>query len=219
MVSILIPMNELTDRQKAIYDFVTLRIKQNQIPPTWSEIAHAFGFASTRAVQKHLQAIEAKGYLSLHRGQARGISLPTYTRLQARSVSLRLPILGRVAAGSPIGADANFDFTDDDDVLSLDRAMFSPTPDYLLKIKGDSMQDDGIFDADLVAIKRSNTANQNQIVVARLDGEITIKRFQQIKHEIFLLPRNPNFTPIKIKPEVEFAIEGVYCGLIRRGST
>lgn len=205
-------MNELTDRQQEILDFVTDTITRTSIPPSWQEIAHAFGFASTRAVQKHLQAIATKGYLTLHPGQTRGISLRGRNRQISRSKTLSLPILGRVAAGGPIGAD---NITDEQ--MLVDRTMFSPMPDYLLKVKGQSMQDDGIWDGDLVAVHRTNTASNNDIVVARIDGEITIKRFKQTKTKILLLPRNPDFSPIEVPADADFAIEGIYCGLVRKG--
>ena len=211
-VHILVPMNELTDRQQAILDFVSKRIVQTNLPPTRAEIAEAFEIASTRGVQKHLEALAVKGYLRLQPGLSRGISLQSRNRAASRSNSISLPILGRVAAGGPIGAD---NITDEQ--MLVDRTMFSPMPDYLLKVKGQSMQDDGIWDGDLVAVRRTNTASNNDIVVARIDGEITIKRFKQTKTKIFLLPRNPDFAPIEVPPDADFAIEGVYCGLVRKG--
>ena len=211
-VHILVPMNELTDRQQAILDFVSKRIVQTSLPPTRAEIAEAFEIASTRGVQKHLVALAVKGYLRLQPGLSRGISLQSRNRVASRSNPISLPILGRVAAGGPIGAD---NITDEQ--MLVDRTMFSPMPDYLLKVKGQSMQDDGIWDGDLVAVRRTNTASNNDIVVARIDGEITIKRFKQTKTKIFLLPRNPDFAPIEVPPDADFAIEGVYCGLVRKG--
>jgi repressor LexA len=205
-------MNELTDRQQAILDFVSKKIAQTSLPPTRAEIAEAFEIASTRGVQKHLEAIAAKGYLRLQPGLSRGISLQARNRAALHGNSISLPILGRVAAGGPIGAD---NITDEQ--MLVDRTMFSPMPDYLLKVKGQSMQDDGIWDGDLVAVRRTNTANNNDIVVARIDGEITIKRLKQTKTKIFLLPRNPDFAPIEVPPDADFAIEGVYCGLVRKG--
>ena len=129
--------------------------------------------------------------------------------------ALRLPVLGRVAAGAPIGADAPLD----DDALRhlvLDRALFATRPDYLLRVRGDSMRDDGILDGDLVAIQRSASARDGQTVVARLDDEVTIKRLQLDGHGgVRLLPRNAAHAPIEVKPGQEFAIEGVFCGLVR----
>jgi repressor LexA len=206
-------MPDLTDRQQAILDFVRERIAADGMPPTWAEIARAFGFRQTRAAQKHLQALEAKGYLTLLPGKARGIRLPAS---QTNSnEQRRLPILGRVAAGLPIGADAPLDVEAERHLL-VDRGLFSTAPDYLLRVQGDSMRDDGILDGDLVAVRRASEARSGQTVVARLDDEITIKRLQvESDGRIRLLPRNPDFAAIAIQPGQDFAIEGVYCGLIR----
>ena len=208
-------MPDLTDRQQAILDFVRERIAADGLPPTWAEIARAFGFRQTRAAQKHLQALEAKGYLTLLPGKARGIRLSPLARPRTPrgDDDVELPILGRVAAGLPIGADAGVQRH-----LLLDRRLFSSPPDYLLRVQGDSMREDGILDGDLVAVHRASQARDGQTVVARLDDEITIKRLQ-LKSDggIRLLPRNPDYAAIEVKPGQDFAIEGVYCGLIREG--
>ena len=208
-------MPDLTDRQQAILDFVRERIAADGLPPTWAEIARAFGFRQTRAAQKHLQALEAKGYLTLLPGKARGIRLSPLgqPRTPRGDDDVELPILGRVAAGLPIGADAGVQKH-----LLLDRRLFSSPPDYLLRVQGDSMREDGILDGDLVAVHRASQARDGQTVVARLDDEITIKRLQ-LKSDggIRLLPRNPDYAAIEVKPGQDFAIEGVYCGLIREG--
>ncbi|HZV24430.1 MAG TPA: transcriptional repressor LexA [Luteimonas sp.] len=208
-------MPDLTDRQQAILDFVRERIAADGLPPTWAEIARAFGFRQTRAAQKHLQALEAKGYLTLLPGKARGIRLSPLAqpRTPRGDDDVELPILGRVAAGLPIGADAGVQKH-----LLLDRRLFSSPPDYLLRVQGDSMREDGILDGDLVAVHRASQARDGQTVVARLDDEITIKRLQ-LKSDggIRLLPRNPDYAAIEVKPGQDFAIEGVYCGLIREG--
>ena len=205
---------DLTDRQQAILDFVRERIAADGLPPTWAEIARAFGFRQTRAAQKHLQALEAKGYLTLLPGKARGIRLspPAQARTSLRDGEVELPILGRVAAGLPIGADAGVQRH-----LLLDRRLFSSPPDYLLRVQGDSMREDGILDGDLVAVHRTNDARDGQTVVARLDDEITIKRLQLMEDGIRLLPRNPDYAPIDVASDQDFAIEGIYCGLIREG--
>ena len=204
-------MDELTARQQAILDFVAARIQGEGLPPTLAEIARAFGFNQTRAAHKHLLALEAKGHLTLMPGKARGIRLHGRNAPRQRRIdSLELPVLGRVAAGAPIGADAGIERH-----LLLDRAMFFPTPDYLLKVKGDSMIDDGIFDGDLVAVHRTPVAENGQIVVARLEGEVTVKRLRRNKDGIALLPRNPDYAPILIADGADFAIEGLYCGLVR----
>jgi repressor LexA len=124
--------------------------------------------------------------------------------------TLRLPVLGRVAAGTPIGADIG-----SDNVVLLDRSLFFPSPDYLLKVKGDSMRDDGIFDGDLIGVHRTPTARSGEIVVARIDDEITVKLLKIGKDSIRLLPRNPDYAPIEVRPDQDFAIEGLYCGLVR----
>src|SRR6188472_3438713 len=156
MVPILIPMDELTPRQQAILDFVAAKVEAEGMPPTLAEIAAAFGFNQTRGAHKHLLALEAKGRLRLLPGKARGIRLQAPARPR-RGDSLELPVLGRVAAGAPIGADAGVERH-----LLLDRAMFFPTPDYLLKVRGDSMIDDGIFDGDLIAVHRTPVAENGQ---------------------------------------------------------
>jgi repressor LexA len=210
---------DLTDRQQAILDFVRERIAADGLPPTWAEIARAFGFRQTRAAQKHLQALEAKGYLTLLPGKARGIRLSplpqsplSQPHTPPRNDEVELPILGRVAAGLPIGADAGVQRH-----LLLDRRLFSSPPDYLLRVQGDSMRGDGILDGDLVAVHRTSQARNGQTVVARLDDEITIKRLQLGSDGIRLLPRNPDYAPIDVAPGQDFAIEGIYCGLIREG--
>ena len=203
-------MTDLTDRQQAILDFVAAQVEAQGLPPTLAEIAAAFGFNQTRGAHKHLLALEAKGHLTLLPGKARGIRLQGRNRMRPSKPALLLPILGRVAAGAPIGADADVERH-----LLLDRAMFFPTPDYLLKVKGDSMIDDGIFDGDLIAVHRTNVAENGQIVVARIDGEITVKRFKRSNDRITLLPRNPDYAPIVVAPDADFAIEGLYCGLVR----
>jgi len=207
-------MPDLTDRQQAILDFVRERIAADGLPPTWAEIARAFGFRQTRAAQKHLQALETKGYLTLLPGKARGIRLSplAHARTALRDGEVELPILGRVAAGLPIGADAGVQRH-----LLLDRRLFSSPPDYLLRVQGDSMREDGILDGDLVAVHRTNDARDGQTVVARLDDEITIKRLQLTQDGIRLLPRNPDYAPIDVESGQDFAIEGIYCGLIREG--
>ncbi len=201
-------MDTLTDRQQAILDFLAAYLAREGMPPTLAEIARQFGFRQARSAQAHLQALEAKGALTLLPGKSRGIRL---ANPPAPAGGLSLPVLGAVAAGQPIG-DAEHEGP-----LLLDRALFFPRPDYLLRVRGDSMRDDGIFDGDLIAVHRTPEAADNQIVVARLDGELTVKRLRRRKDRITLLPRNPDHRPIEVPPGAVFAIEGVYCGLVRRG--
>jgi repressor LexA len=201
-------MEALTDRQQSVLDFVSDHLRNEGVPPTVAEIATAFGIHDN-AAHKHLRRLDEKGAITLLPGKARGIRLPTRTR---RPDSLTLPILGRVAAGVPISAQADFEGQ-----MLFDRAAFFPRPDYLLRVKGDSMRDDGIFDGDLIAVHRTEAADDGQIVVARIDGEITVKRLQRTKTKLRLLPRNPDFAPIDVARDADFAIEGLYCGLVRRG--
>jgi len=204
-------MPVLTARQQAILDFVRERIARDGLPPTWAEIAQAFGFRQTRAAQKHLLALEAKGCLTLLPGKARGIRLREHVaRAATQDDVIDLPVLGRVAAGEPIGADIGSERQ-----VRVDRSLFSTTPDYLLRVRGDSMRDDGILDGDLVAVHRTPDARDGQTVVARIDGEITIKRLEHRDGGLRLLPRNPAHAPIEVRPGQDFAIEGIYCGLIR----
>jgi repressor LexA len=174
-----------------------------------AEIAEEFGFASRNAAQKHVQALVADGLIELAPGQKRGIRI---VGSRGPGQMLSLPVLGRVAAGQPIGADIGLD-----QQIWLDRTLFSLTPDYLLKVQGDSMIDDGILDGDLVGVHRTSDARNGQVVVARVDGEITIKRFERGRKNIRLLPRNPAHAPIVVEPHQDFDIEGVYCGLVRQG--
>ncbi|HZH44446.1 MAG TPA: transcriptional repressor LexA [Lysobacter sp.] len=211
-------MSELTDRQAAILAFIRAHTDSEGVPPTLQEIAAAFGFRQACAAHKHVRRLEQAGYLSVRPNAARGIRLSgpgkaataARPRAQGREDRLELPVLGRVAAGAPIGPDAGIERH-----YVLDRALFSTRPDYLLRVQGDSMRDDGILDGDLVAVKRASDARDGQTVVARIDGELTIKRLQRTADAIRLLPRNPDYAPIEVPPGADFAIEGLYCGLVR----
>ncbi len=207
----------LTDTQQAILAMIAERIEAEGMPPSQTEIARAFGFKGVRGAQYHLEALEAAGAIERIPGRARGIRvchMPVAPRheltLATSDDALRLPVLGQVAAGVPIGADIG-----SDDYVLLDRTFFSPAPNYLLKVKGDSMRDEGIFDGDLVGVHRTQDARSGQFVVARIDDEITIKLLKVGKDGIRLLPRNPDYLPIEVQPGQDFAIEGLYCGLVR----
>ena len=207
----------LTDTQQAILGMIAERIEAEGMPPSQTEIARAFGFKGVRGAQYHLEALEAAGAIERIPGRARGIRVrqmpvpPQHELALAGSDdTLRLPVLGQVAAGVPIGADIG-----SEDYVLLDRTFFSPAPNYLLKVKGDSMRDEGIFDGDLVGVHRTQDARSGQIVVARIDDEITIKLLKIGKDGIRLLPRNPDYQPIEVLPGQDFAIEGLYCGLVR----
>ena len=203
---------ELTPRQQALYDFIAERLR-SEGSPSVAEIARAFGIHDS-AAHKHVRMLESKGAIVLLPGRARGIRLPPSPVRKAarRDEMISLPILGRVAAGAPIGAAAGHDGQ-----MLFDRAAFFPQPDYLLRVKGDSMRDDGILDGDLIAVHRSPVAEDGQIVVARIDGEITVKRLRRRRDRILLMPRNPDYAPIEVPADADFAIEGLYCGLVRRG--
>ncbi|AKU50077.1 transcriptional repressor LexA [Xanthomonas arboricola] len=211
---------DLTDTQQAILALIAERIDADGVPPSQTEIARAFGFKGVRGAQYHLEALEQAGAIRRVPGQARGIRLagqgaqprtpPAAANEPMRDDVLRLPVLGRVAAGLPIGADIG-----SDDFVVLDRVFFSPSPDYLLKVQGDSMRDEGIFNGDLIGVHRTRDARSGQIVVARIDEEITVKLLKIGKDRIRLLPRNPDYAPIEVLPDQDFAIEGLYCGLLR----
>lgn len=202
-------MSTLSPRRAAILAFIHDRVDGHGQPPTLAEIAQACGLASRGAARKHVLALSEAGLIDVTAGQARGIRP---AGLRARAELLQVPILGRVAAGSPIGADAGLI-----DTLELDARLFAARPDYLLRVQGDSMIEDGILDGDLVAVRRTTDARDGQTVVARLEGELTIKRLSHSASHLRLLPRNPAYAPIEIEPGQEFAIEGVFCGLVRRG--
>lgn len=210
---------DLTDTQQAILAHIAERIQAEGMPPSQAEIARAFGFKGVRAAQYHLEALEAAGAIERRPGRARGIRVlhmppPVQASMNFAAANdsgaLRLPVLGRVAAGTPIGADAGHHA-----YVVLDRVLFSPSPDYLLKVKGDSMREEGIFDGDLIGVHRTGDARSGQIVVARIDEEITVKLLKIGRDSIRLLPRNPDYSPIEVKPGQDFAIEGLYCGLVR----
>lgn len=203
-------IDHLPPQRAAVLAFLQRELAAGR-SPSLAEIALAFGFASRNAAQKHVQALVADGLLEQTTGRSRGLRLPG-----GPADLLPLAVLGRVAAGQPIGADIGLG-ADPDDRLWLDRRLFSPTPDYLLKVQGDSMIDDGILDGDLVGVQRSADARDGQTVIARIDGELTIKRLQRTTRRIRLLPRNPAHAPIEIERGQDFAIEGVYCGLLRQG--
>ncbi len=206
---------ELTDTQQAILALIAERIERDGLPPSQTEIAHACGFKGVRAAQYHLEALEQAGAIQRIPGVARGIRIvdgaqPRPAMHAANEDMLRLPVLGRVAAGVPIGADVG-----GDSYVLLDRVFFSPTPNYLLKVKGDSMIDEGIFDGDLIGVHRTRDARSGQIVVARVDDAITVKLLKLSADRIRLLPRNPDYAPIEVQPGQDFEIEGLYCGLVR----
>ena len=215
---------KLTARQQQILDLVQSAIERTGAPPTRAEIANELGFKSANAAEEHLQALARKGVIELVGGTSRGIRLKSDTlralneargkqfSLPLPSLSqLTLPLVGRVAAGSPILAQEHVEQT-----YLLEASMFPRRPDYLLKVKGMSMRDAGIIDGDLLAVQKSREARNGQIVVARLGDEVTVKRFRRTRTTIELLPENPDFQPIVVPfGDVDFELEGIAVGLVR----
>ena len=203
----------LTPRQTQILDFIRHRLEDDGTPPTRAEIAGHFGFRSLNAAEQHLRALAKKGVITLRRGESRGIRLLETDRPET---DRGLPVVGRVAAGSPILAQQHIE-----EHIALPSTLFHPHADYLLRIQGMSMRDAGILDGDLLAVHRTPEASNGQIVVARIDDEVTVKRFRRQanwKHQVLLLPENPDFAPIRIDPRQQnLTIEGLAVGLLRAG--
>ncbi|MHB0981994.1 MAG: transcriptional repressor LexA [Thiobacillus sp.] len=199
-------MRDLTSRQEEILNLIKEWIETTGLPPTRMEIARHFGFSSPNAAEQHLKVLARKGALDLVPGTSRGI------RLKGDG---GVPLVGRVAAGSPILAQENIERH-----YQFDPAMFSPRADYLLTVRGMSMKDAGILDGDLLAVHRSAEAKAGQVVVARIGDEVTVKRFSQRGHTVRLLPENPDFEPIVVDlKRQELVIEGIAVGVIRSGKT
>lgn len=217
-------MPRLTARQQQILELIQRAISNTGAPPTRAEIATELGFKSANAAEEHLQALARKGVIELISGTSRGIRLRSDTlramnesRSQQFSLPLPslyqlvLPLVGRVAAGNPILAQEHIEQT-----YQLESSLFQKQPDYLLKVRGMSMRDAGIMDGDLLAVKNTKEAKNGAIVVARLGDEVTVKRFHRNKNGLIeLLPENPDFQPIVIKPGEPFELEGLAVGLIR----
>ena len=204
-------MRDLTPRQKEVLQLVYDIIDTTGMPPTRAEIAKRLGFKSANAAEEHLKALQKKGALELIPGASRGIRLPDAVNDDLRE-DQGLPLVGRVAAGSPILAQEHIEGR-----YQVDANLFHPQPHYLLQVHGMSMKDVGIFSCDLVAVHRTPDVRHNQIVVARLEEEVTVKRYRQKGKEVWLMPENPDFDPIKVDLEFEsLVIEGIVVGVIRR---
>jgi len=214
---------KLTDRQQQILDLVQSTMARTGAPPTRAEIASELGFRSANAAEEHLQALARKGVIELVAGTSRGIRLrgdtmrslnesraSQYAGSLPSLVHLSLPLVGRVAAGSPILAQEHVDQT-----YSIEASLFARKPDYLLKVRGMSMRDAGIMDGDLLAVQASKDAKNGQIVVARLGDEVTVKRFRRNHQHIELQAENPDYKTIIVEPGDAFEIEGLAVGLIR----
>lgn len=199
-------MKDLTPRQAEILQLIREAIESSGFPPTRAEICRVLGFRSPNAAEEHLRALERKGAIEILDGTVRGIVLKQ---------SLGVPLIGRVAAGVPLLAEAHIQGR-----YQLDPALFKPRADYLLKVRGLSMRDAGILDGDLLAVHHTAEARSGQIVVARLADEVTVKRLRRRGATVELLPENPDFAPIVLDTRAgEFAIEGVGVGVIRTGKS
>jgi repressor LexA len=197
-------MLDLTARQSEILQLIRDCIESNGYPPTRAEICTAFGFSSPNAAEEHLRTLERKGAIRMEPGAARGIRLVE---------QLGLPLIGHVAAGQPMLSEAHIQKR-----FQLDAGLFTPRADYLLRVRGLSMRDAGILDGDLLAVHRTTEARSGQIVVARVEDEVTVKRLRRKGNRVELLPENPDFAPIVIDlRETPLAIEGLAVGLIRNG--
>jgi repressor LexA len=201
-------MRQLTPRQKEILELIQSFIDEYGMPPTRADIAKELGFKSANAAEEHLRALQKKGVLELVPGASRGIQLKDSLREQ-----MGLPLIGRVAAGSPILAEEHIETH-----YRIDPVLFNPKPHYLLRVQGMSMRDAGILDGDLVAVHRTPEVRSRQIVVARVDDEVTVKRYRQDGSVVWLLPENDEFEPIQVDlNEQTMVIEGVVVGVIRNG--
>ena len=203
----------LTQRQKQILKFISQFIEKNKFPPTRSELSRHFGFKSPNAAEAHLRALEKKAVIGIERGVSRGITLLPLAmdELPASGGGQPLPLVGRVAAGRPLLAQENIE-----DEYRVDPDLFPRRPHYLLRVAGMSMKDAGILDGDLLAVHRTPEALNGQIVVARLDDEVTVKRFRRDGRRVVLLPENDEFEPITVDlRHQDLVIEGLGVGVIR----
>lgn len=201
-------MIKLTPRQSEILAFIKRCLEENGYPPTRAEIAQELGFKSPNAAEEHLKALNKKGAIEMTPGASRGIRIPGFEPATEES---GLPIIGRVAAGAPILAQQHIE-----ESCQINPAFFHPSADYLLRVHGMSMKDVGIFDGDLLAVHTTREARNGQIVVARIDDEVTVKRFKREGKKVWLLAENPDFAPIEVDLEQqELVIEGLSVGVIR----
>ena len=202
-------MLKLTPRQAEILSFIKRCLEDNGYPPTRAEIAVELGFKSPNAAEEHLKALARKGAIEMTPGASRGIRIPGF---EASNEEEGLPVIGRVAAGEPILAQQHIEET-----CKINPEFFHPKADYLLRVRGMSMKDVGIMDGDLLAVHTCREARNGQIVVARLDDEVTVKRFKRDGDKVWLIAENPEFAPIEVNLQgQELVIEGLSVGVIRR---
>jgi repressor LexA len=206
-------MDALTDRQSEILKLIRELTEVSGFPPTRAEIAERMGFRSVNAAEQHLRALERKGAIDISSGASRGIRVRDARPGSRAGRLMELPVIGRVAAGSPILAEEHVQGR-----YQVDPNMFTPRADYLLRVRGMSMRDAGIIEGDLLAVHRTQEARTGQVVVARLSDEVTVKRFKRRGHAVQLLPDNPDFEPIEVDLRNEpLVIEGIAVGIIRNG--
>ena len=206
-------MDALTDRQAEILRLIRELTEVSGYPPTRAEIAERMGFRSVNAAEQHLRALEKKGAIEISSGASRGIRVRDGRGAGRAGRLLELPVVGRVAAGSPILAEEHLQGH-----YQVDPNLFTPRADYLLRVRGMSMRDAGILEGDLLAVHRTQEARTGQVVVARLADEVTVKRFRRRGHAVQLLPENPDFEPIEVDMRSEpLVIEGIAVGVIRNG--
>lgn len=201
---------QLTSRQSNILDFIRARLEQTGLAPTLEEIGQAMGLANVSAVLKHVRSLEAKGRLLIEPNRSRGIRLVT-TVDALEADTMELPLVGRIAAGEPLFSESRIERT-----LRVSRWLFRLPPDYLVRVVGDSMRDEGILDQDLVGVHATPVARHGQVVAARVGGDrFTIKRLHWQGEVIRLLPNSAGYQPIDPDPTEDFAIEGLFAGLLR----
>lgn len=200
----------LTARQQEIFDFVKNHITTTGMPPTRVEIAREIGFKSPNAAEEHLKALARKGYIEMLSGTSRGIRILVNDEMEAANED-GLPLIGKVAAGTPIEAIEHIE-----DHYPVNGSMFSPAADYLLRVNGNSMEKIGILDGDLLAVHKTNYAKNGQVIVARVDDEVTVKRLEKKGDLIYLHPENDELEAIVVDPRIEYIeIEGIAVGVIR----
>ncbi len=202
-------LRPLTKRQQQIYDLIKDKIKETGMPPTRAEIAKFFGFKSANAAEEHLKALAKKGYIEMLAGTSRGIRL-----VEELLEPEGLPLIGRVAAGEPILAQEHVE-----EHYKLDGDLFHPSADYLLRVNGESMKNIGIMDGDLLAVHQTTDVKNGQVVVARVEDDVTVKRFKREGNVVYLHAENEDFEPIKVDlTNQQFNIEGIAVGIIRSES-
>ena len=206
-------MDALTERQSEILKLIRELTEVSGFPPTRAEIAERMGFRSVNAAEQHLRALEKKGAIEISSGASRGIRVLDAKPAGRQGRLLELPVIGRVAAGSPILAEEHVQGR-----YQVDPNLFTPRADYLLRVRGMSMRDAGIIEGDLLAVHRTQEARTGQVVVARLGDEVTVKRFRRRGNAVQLVPENPDFEVIEVDVRSEpLAIEGIAVGVIRNG--